>query len=90
MSTHRLALHWFRRDLRLTDNTALSRAVQEAAAVIPVYAVSAWEKEHRWTGPARQEFLCGSLASLEKNIEAIGGRLIFRRGPDAAAVPGNY
>jgi deoxyribodipyrimidine photo-lyase len=86
MPTHRLALHWFRRDLRLTDNTALSRAVQEAAAVIPVYVVSSWEKEHRWTGPARQEFLCGSLASLEKNIEAIGGRLIFRRGPDAAAV----
>jgi len=86
MPDRRPALHWFRRDLRLTDNAALHRAVTEAGQVVPVYVVSSWEKSHQWTGPARQEFLCGSLAALEKNIAAAGGRLVFRRGRDAVAV----
>jgi deoxyribodipyrimidine photo-lyase len=83
-------IHWFRRDFRITDNTGLNAAAAAVAAagsageVIPVYIASDWKGSHRWTGPARQEFLCGSLASLAKNLEAIGGRLIIRRG-DAVA-----
>jgi deoxyribodipyrimidine photo-lyase len=79
-------IHWFRRDFRITDNTALTAAVAAVAAagpdgeVIPVYIASEWEGSHEWTGSARQEFLCGCLASLAKNLEAIGGRLIIRRG----------
>jgi deoxyribodipyrimidine photolyase len=37
MSSVRTAIHWFRRDLRLSDNTALHRAVSEAETVVPVY-----------------------------------------------------
>ena len=76
-------IHWFRRDFRITDNTALAAAVATAGPdgeVIPVYIVSNWKGSHEWTGSARQEFLCGSLASLARNLEAIGGRLIIRRG----------
>ncbi len=73
-------IHWFRRDLRLTDNTALHQARQCARQVVPVYVTSGWTKEHRWTGPNRQAFLCGCLESLEKNIREANGRLIFRRG----------
>ncbi len=74
------ALHWFRRDLRLTDNTALAAARAAHEVIVPVYIVSEWQGEHRWTGAPRQEFLCGCLASLAKNLEAKGGRLIVRRG----------
>lgn len=83
----RRVIHWFRRDFRITDNTALTAAVADAGSegeVILVYIASDWKGSHNWTGPARQEFLCGSLASLAKNLEAIGGRLIIRRG-DALA-----
>jgi len=73
-------IHWFRRDFRITDNTALSAAAAAGKEVITVYVASDWKGLHHWTGPARQEFLCGSLASLAKNLEAIGGRLIIRRG----------
>ncbi len=73
-------IHWFRRDFRITDNTALSAAVAAGEEVVTVYVVSDWTGSHHWTGPARQEFLCGSLASLAKNLEAIGGRLIIRKG----------
>ncbi|MEI6323386.1 MAG: deoxyribodipyrimidine photo-lyase [bacterium] len=80
-------IHWFRRDFRITDNTALAAAVEAAGAdgeVIPVYVMSDWKGTHDWTGAARQEFICDSLASLGKNLEAIGGQLIVRRG-DAVA-----
>jgi len=73
-------LHWFRRDLRLTDNTALHAAARAAENVVPVFIRSAWRDAHRWTGPHRQGFLCGSLASLDANLRAIGSRLIVRSG----------
>ncbi|MFI0348174.1 MAG: cryptochrome/photolyase family protein [Chthoniobacterales bacterium] len=77
-------IHWFRRDLRITDNTALSASVDEAAEVVPVYILSDWKNHHAWTGAPRQQFLCDSLASLSKNLGSIGGKLIIRQG-DAAA-----
>lgn len=73
-------LHWFRRDLRIADNTALNAACRQAEEVIPVYVISEWIGSHGWTGPNRQAFLCGCLESLAKNAETAGGRLIFRRG----------
>ena len=74
------ALHWFRRDLRLHDNSALRAALAAAETVVPVYILSTWKRHHHWTGPARQEFLCGSLRVLEGNLKRIGGRLIIRQG----------
>ena len=80
MNRYSTAIHWFRRDLRLSDNTALHHAVESSAEVVPVYIQSEWTGDHAWTGPARQAFLCGSLDSLARNLEHIGGRLLFRRG----------
>lgn len=80
MPEYKNVIHWFRRDLRLSDNTALRHASVDSENVLPVYIASDWKGGHRWTGPKRQAFLCGCLESLSKNIEAAGGRLIFRRG----------
>ena len=76
----RRSIHWFRRDLRVTDNTALSHACQQSDEIIPVFILSRWKGDHPWTGSNRQEFLCGCLQSLSQNLEAIGGRLILRAG----------
>ncbi|MCB1131986.1 MAG: deoxyribodipyrimidine photo-lyase [Verrucomicrobiae bacterium] len=73
-------IHWFRRDLRITDNTALFHACARELPVIPVYFLSTWANEHHWTGPKRQKFLCESLESLSGNLKSIDGRLIIRRG----------
>lgn len=73
-------IHWFRRDLRISDNSALAAARANCGAVVPTYVASRWRGSHRWTGPARQEFLCGCLRSLARNLEAVGGRLVIRRG----------
>jgi len=74
------AIHWFRRDLRLTDNTALAAAARRAENVVPAYIQSAWSGSHHWTGPHRQEFLCGSLKLLDESLRAIGSHLVVRRG----------
>lgn len=79
-ASFRLAIHWFRRDLRILDNSALHAASKAAESVLPVFAVSNWRSEHAWTGPKRQAFLCRSLASLAKNLETIQGRLLIRSG----------
>lgn len=80
MPRYQTAIHWFRRDLRLSDNTALFHAAKEADNVVPVYIQSTWKGDHAWTGPGRQAFLCGCLESLARNVEHIGGRLVVRRG----------
>lgn len=74
------AIHWFRRDLRITDNTALAACAAAADEIVPVYILSDWQKTHRWTGSHRQEFLCGSLDALHESLHSIGGRLIIRQG----------
>lgn len=74
------AIHWFRRDLRLTDNSALLAASKQADEIIPVYVASTWKKKHRWSGAARQAFLCDCLESLDGNLRACGSRLIIRSG----------
>lgn len=73
-------IHWFRRDLRLTDNAALDAAARASAQVVPAYVLSGWRGTHSWTGPARQQFLCGCLESLARNLESRGSRLVLRCG----------
>ncbi len=77
-------IHWFRRDLRITDNTALAAAVACGGTVTPVYVLSDWEGVHSWTGANRQGFLCGCLEALAGNLSRIGGRLIVRQGEAVA------
>ena len=80
MPEFKTVIHWFRRDLRLTDNTALSAAVAASEQVVPLYVVSDWSGNHRWTGAKRQAFLSGCLESLAGNVSHLGGKLVFRRG----------
>jgi deoxyribodipyrimidine photo-lyase len=80
MPKHATVIHWFRRDLRLMDNTSLTAAAKDSTQVVPVYILSDWTKSHGWTGSIRQQFLCGCLESLAKNLEANSSRLILRTG----------
>jgi len=73
-------IHWFRRDLRIADNLALSHAAKPVLPLIPLYILSEWKSSHSWTGPNRQQFLCESLGSLARNLETLGARLIVRQG----------
>jgi deoxyribodipyrimidine photo-lyase len=74
---------WFRRDLRLADNAALTAAVASAQAVIPVFVLDP-ETEATPTAPLWRWGL--GLAEFAKVLEARGSRLILRRGPALAAL----
>lgn len=75
------ALVWFRQDLRLADNLALTAAKKHGCAVVPVF-IWAPEEEGNWPpGGASKWWLHRSLAALDDRLRAAGSRLVLRRGP---------
>jgi deoxyribodipyrimidine photo-lyase len=91
------ALVWFRRDLRLHDNEALSTAAT-ADTLLPVYVVDprdygerpyggrdsfAFEK----TGPHRTRFRCESLADLRASLREHDSDLLVREGRPEVVLP---
>lgn len=83
----KLAIHWFRRDLRVSDNTALHQASTRAEKILPVFIL----EDALCTGPdvgaSRLAFLFESLESLRKNLNALGYPLIVRRGKSEVEIP---
>jgi len=77
------ALVWLRDDLRIADNPALSAAAARGGPVVVVYVLDDGSDGSRPLGAASRWWLHHSLASLARDLEAIGGRLTLRRG-DAA------
>ena len=78
----RVALHWFRRDLRLADNTALAAATHDAEAVIPVVVLDD-ALLATLSAPARA-VLAGALTDLSERLACDGAaRLIVRVGDTA-------
>jgi deoxyribodipyrimidine photo-lyase len=73
-------LLWLRRDLRLADQPALAAAVVSGAPVIPVYVLDDETPKHRRMGGAARWWLHHSLASLSRELEKLGSRLILRQG----------
>ena len=71
---------WFRRDLRITDNTALFHALRENDRVIGVFVLDDAILKSRDIGAARTAFLFGCLQTLSTEFEQHSGRLILRRG----------
>ena len=71
------ALVWLRRDLRLTDNPALDDAIRLGGPVVAVWIL---DPETEALGAAHRWRLEASLARLSDAMEALGGRLILRRG----------
>ncbi len=78
-------IHWFRRDLRLADNSSLAAAIT-GGSVTPVY-IHAPDEEAPWQpGAASRWWLHHSLAALDASLRALGSRLVIRRGPALAAL----
>jgi len=72
-------LVWLRKDLRLTDNPALIAAAMSGRPVIPIYILDQTPGV-RPMGAASLWWLDKSLAALAMSLEALGARLVLRRG----------
>lgn len=80
-------IHWFRRDLRVEDNTSLFRAARDADGVLPLFVLDDHYAHDPNVGPARLRFLRESLEDLSRSLLALGSRLVVRSGPPSIALP---
>lgn len=71
---------WFRDDLRLADNPALSWAIDRGGPLVLVYLLDEHSPEIRPLGSASKWWLHHSLTALSQSIHAAGGDLVLRRG----------
>jgi len=71
------SIYWFRRDIRLSDNTALTFALAQGG-VVPVFIMDPHLLEN--TPLRRQHFLWGGLYELDRELRKRNSRLIIRHG----------
>ncbi|MBL8564867.1 MAG: deoxyribodipyrimidine photo-lyase [Hyphomicrobiaceae bacterium] len=78
---------WFRSDLRLSDNAALTAAIERGCGIVPVFIYDT-EAAGRWApGGASRWWLHHSLAALARDLERLGSRLVLRRGTASDVLP---
>jgi deoxyribodipyrimidine photo-lyase len=78
---------WFRRDLRLADQAALTAAVASGEPVVPVFILDDETPKHRRMGGASRWWLHHSLQSLDADLRKFGSQLILRRGNVCDVLP---
>jgi deoxyribodipyrimidine photo-lyase len=74
------AVWWIRRDLRLDDNPALYRAVNDADTVIPLFILDPALLNSDYVGEKRLAFLYAGLQALDATLREHGNRLVVRKG----------
>jgi len=84
-AARRVAVVWFRADLRLHDNHALATAFREASSVVPVYCFDPRDYGKSKTGfpktgAYRAQFLMDCVSNLRERLRGIGSDLIIRVG----------
>ena len=81
------AIHWFRSDLRIGDNTAFAAACRRADMLVPVFVLDdALLESHREAHP-RLRFLYSCLDDLAAELESAGSKLIVVRGAPRHRLP---
>jgi len=76
----RTAIVWFRRDLRIDDNPALTAAIESFDCIIPLYLYDPLPEDPWGEGSATRWWLHHSLESLDASLRRLGSRLIIRSG----------
>ena len=71
---------WFRADLRVADNPALTSAVERGAPVFAVYILDEVSTGTRPLGAASKWWLHRSLDSLRRDLDRLDISLVLRRG----------
>lgn len=81
----KVGLHWFRHDLRVTNNEALIRCAQEVDLLVAVYVFDDAWRQHNLSqrtriSSFRENFIKGSLKDLKQRLESKNVRLICISG----------
>ena len=78
LQDQRPVIWWVRRDLRLSDNPALTAALSSDAPIIPVFVFD--EVVEKLGAAPKWRFGLG-VEALARRLEEFGSKLILRRGP---------
>jgi deoxyribodipyrimidine photo-lyase len=73
-------IHFFRRDLRIQDNDALSYAIDNGTEVMPVFVLDPYFKESELNGLMRYRFLLESLIDLDIQLKGLNLELKIIHG----------
>jgi len=75
-----LGIVWFRQDLRITDNPALSAAVTACESVVCLFIDDPQNQSVSQLGAASRVWLHHSLMSLQQSLEQRGASLVVAKG----------
>ena len=85
MSRPSVRIHWFRRDLRLTDNHGLFKALTEHGAVLPLFIFDTTILQKLENPQDRRvDFIHRTLTSLHGELTAAGSSLLIEHGEPLA------
>ena len=76
----RLSIHWFRRDLRLEDNTALYHALRSGQPVLPIFIFDHNILKELPVDDARMCFIYSTLLSIHQQLREKGSGLLCLHG----------
>jgi deoxyribodipyrimidine photo-lyase len=76
-------IHWFRRDLRLADNTALIEAAKSGSPVVPLFILDPALLSGDRFSARRLAFMLEGLRALDDDLRTRGSRLLVRQGRPA-------
>ena len=80
-------LFWHRRDLRLSDNVGLARAIARTPKTIGVFCLDPGILQRDDVAPIRVQFMMGCLQELQGRYRAAGSELLVLHAPPLEALP---
>jgi len=75
-----VAIHWFRKGLRLHDNAGLLKAAKSCSTLIPLYILDTEYLDPKKVGVNRMGFLLDSLKCLDEDLREKGSCLFVAKG----------
>ncbi|WP_370398527.1 deoxyribodipyrimidine photo-lyase [Tenacibaculum dicentrarchi] len=78
--TNKLAIFWFRRDLRLEDNVALFNALNSSNKVVPLFIFDEEILDNLPKNDARVSFIYQTLQQLDTDLKDAGSSLLIKKG----------
>ena len=83
-----VAIHWFRKGLRLHDNPSLREVLEtKGCQIIPLFILDPHFQNPNYVGVNRMNFLMQCLADLDSNLKQWGLRLVVAKGKPEDVFP---
>ena len=87
MNMHKRSVFWFRRDLRVKDNTGLYRAIRESEEVIHIFILDVNILENVSDRNPRLVFIIEAIRKLKRDLLALGSDLLVLKGNPPELIP---